>query len=182
LKRSVHAALLKEGTTMNHALRMTKLSAFIVVTMLSADTLAQTQAPITQRSTCLSIGIAPQEPVGDREGHTYSVSQYSCQNQGGPFDGAVLTGTNIWEADKGSSVMLTGGGVIRKPGMSAVFVLTEGKTTLTMTDGKVTGFSGTAKGVYKVAAGTASSLAGKSFSSTFRSTGAGQFVIDTTID
>jgi hypothetical protein len=161
---------------------MTRLSAFIVVTMLSAGTFAQTSTPIAQRSTCMSIGTAPPEPVGDREGHTYSVNQYICQNQGGPFDGAVLTGTNIWEADKGISVMLTGGGVIRKPGMSAVFVLTEGRSSLTMADGKVTGFSGTAKGVYKVAAGTASSLVGKSFSSTFRSTGAGQFMIDTTID
>ncbi|CAN7399180.1 MULTISPECIES: hypothetical protein [unclassified Variovorax] len=167
---------------MNYALRMTKLSAFIVVMMLSAGTFAQTPTKITQKSTCMSIGVAPPEPVGDREGHTYSVIQYICQNQGGPFDGSVSTGTNIWEADKGSSVMLTGGGVIRKPGMSAVYVLTEAKSSLTMADGKVTGFSGTAKGVYKVAAGTASSLAGKSFTSTYRSIGAGQFVIEMTVD
>ena len=180
MKRSVHVALLKEGTTMNYALRMTNLAALIVATTLSSGAFAQ--KPVTLNSTCQAIGIAPQEPVGDREGHTYSVSQYSCQNQGGPFDGAVMTGSTIWESDKGNSVALAGSGVIRKPGMSAVFVLTEGKNSLIMADGKVTGFSGTAKGVYKVAAGTASSLAGKSFSSTFRSIGGGQFVIETTVD
>ena len=181
MKRSVHVALLNEGTIMNYALRLTNLAAFTVATTLSAGAFAQ--KPVTQSSTCQAIGIAPQEAVGDREGHTYSVSQYSCQNQGGgPFDGAIMTGSTIWESDKGSSVALAGSGVIRKPGMSAVFVLTEGKNALTMADGKVTGFSGTAKGVYKVAAGTASSLAGKSFSSTFRSIGGGQFVIETTVD
>ena len=165
---------------MNYASRMTNLAAFIVATTFSAGTFAQT--PVTLKATCQSIGIAPQEPVGDRDGHAYSVSQYSCQNQGGPFDGAIMTGSTIWESDKGNSVGLAGSGVIRKPGMSVVFVLTEAKNSLTMADGKVTGFSGTAKGVYKIAAGAASSLAGKSFSSTFRSIGGGQFVIETTVD
>lgn len=165
---------------MTYASRTTKLAVFLLGLALSGSAFAQ--SPITLRATCQGVGIAPQEPVGDRDGHTFSVSQYSCQNQGGPFDGAIMTGSTIWESDKGTAVALSGSGVIRKPGMSAVFVVTEARNTLTMADGKVTGFSGTAKGVYKVAAGTASALAGKSFSSTFRSTGYGQFVIETTVD
>ena len=165
---------------MTYASRTTNVAALLVVLALSGSALAQ--GAIVLRATCQGVGIAPQEPVGDREGHTYSVSQYSCQNQGGPFDGAIMTGSTIWESDKGAAVALSGSGVVRKPGMSAIFVVTEAKNTLTMADGKVTGFSGTARGVYKVAAGTASGLAGKSFSSTFRSTGNGQFVIETTVD
>ena len=84
---------------MNYAFRMTTLAAFIVATTLSSGAFAQ--KPVTQTSMCQAIGIAPQEPVGDREGHAYSVSQYSCQNQGGPFDGAIMTGSTIWESDKG---------------------------------------------------------------------------------
>ena len=150
---------LEEGATMNHLLQMTSLAAFIAATTLSAFA----QAPVTYRATCQGIGMAPQENVGDREGHTYSFGQYSCQIQGGPFDGAILTGSTVWESEKGSSILLAGNGAIRKPGMSAIYVLTDGKNSATVVDGKVTGFSGTAKGVYKIAAGTASSLAGKSY-------------------
>ena len=165
---------------MNHALRMTRPAAFIVASMLSMGAVAQ-DAPVF-RAICQNVGTAPQEPVGDRDGHTFAVSQYSCQNQGGPFDGAIITGSTIWESEKGSSVALPGSGVIRKPGMTLVFALTEGKTSLIMADGKVTGYSGTAKGIYKIAAGSASSFAGKSFSSKFRSVAGGQFVIETVVD
>ncbi|MDM0002831.1 hypothetical protein QTI24_29865 [Variovorax sp. J22P240] len=164
----------------NRAFQAIHLAAFVVAATVSSGAFAQ--KPPMQKSVCQAVGFSPQEPVGDRDGHTYSVSSYSCQNQGGDFDGAILTGSTIWESEKGSSVALAGSGVIRRPGMSAVFVLTDGKSSLTMADGKVTGFSGTAKGVYKVAAGAAASLAGKTFSSTFRSTAGGQFVIETVVD
>ncbi|MDM0108533.1 hypothetical protein QTH97_26545 [Variovorax sp. J22R24] len=163
---------------MNYPLQMISLAAFIAATTFSAFA----QAPVTYKATCQGIGMAPQEPVGDREGHTFSFGQYSCQIQGGPFDGAILTGSTVWESEKGNSILLAGNGAIRKPGLSAIFLLTDGKNSTTMVDGKATGFAGSAKGVYKIAAGTASSLAGKSYRSTFRTIGGGQFVIETTVD
>jgi hypothetical protein len=52
-----------------------------------------------------------------------------------------LTGSTIYELDKGTGVLLAGSGVVRKPGVTAVDVLTEGKLAVVVTDGKVTGVS-----------------------------------------
>jgi len=166
---------------MEQALRMTRWAALIVAAALCTGAMAQ-QGPAPMKSICQGIGTAPPEPVGDREGHTFTVGHYSCQTQGGPFDGAISTGMTIWESDKGKSVALSGNGTIRRPGLSIVYVLTEASNALTMADGKVTGFSGNARGVYKIASGSAAALAGKTFTSTFRSVAGGQFVIETTVD
>ncbi|MDM0117333.1 hypothetical protein QTI66_35030 [Variovorax sp. J22R133] len=165
---------------MNHAVRLSAVAAFIVSTTLSASAIAQ--APVAFKATCQAVGFAPPEPLGDRDGHGFTVAPYSCQSMDGPFEGGIMTGQNIWESDKGSSVLIAGNGVNRKPGMSLVYVITEGKNTLTMADGKVTGYSGSVKGVYKLATGPAAPYAGKSFTSTFRSIGRGQFLVETTID
>lgn len=138
------------------------------------------QTPSVGRSLCQGVGAAPQEPAG--EGRTVSVSQYSCLNEGGPFDGSVMTGTTIWDSSKGASVSLSGSGVIRKQGTLVVYVITEATNSATMVDGKVTGFAGTGKGVYQLATGGASSFSGKSFTFKFHSTGFGRFVIDTSMD
>jgi len=58
--------------------------------------------------------------------------------------------------------MLLESGVIRKPGAIATFELTEGKLALTMTDGKVTGFTASGKGRWPTATGTGSSTARRS--------------------
>lgn len=49
-----------------------------------------------------------------------------------------------------------------------------------VTDGKVTGFAGSGRGKYVVAVGSSSALAGKTYNYTFKFTGPGQFVIETT--
>jgi hypothetical protein len=46
---------------------------------------------------CQEVGGNAPEPVGDREGHTITVSQYSCRVDSGPMSGGVVTGTAIWE-------------------------------------------------------------------------------------
>lgn len=58
----------------------------------------------------------------------------------------------------------------------------EAKLALTMADGKPTGFTGTGRGIYKMATGTAAALTGKTYSYTFSTTGPGQFVVDVKID
>lgn len=139
---------------------------------------ATAQTAISYRAVCQNVGANPFEPIGDREGHSLAVVQQNCRVEGAPLDGGVLTGNIIYEWDKTVGTGLSGQAVVRKPGASVVIVLGEFKNVLTMTDGKVTGFIGTGQGIYKLATGSAASLAGKSFSYTATPTGPGQYVIE----
>jgi hypothetical protein len=127
-------------------------------------------------------GSGTPEPLGDREGHNITVLTASCRSAGGVLDGALTTAQEIWEWDGPNAKMLLESGVIRKPGALATFELTEGNLALTMTDGKVTGFTASGKGRWPTASGTAASLAGKS--GTFKSwpTGAGQWEAEWTVE
>lgn len=143
---------------------------------------AMAQAPVTQKSYCVHIGINPMEPIGDRPNHSLNVLNYSCRIEGGPMDGGILTGTNITEWDSGKAVVLSGSGVGRKPGALASFEVTAGSAALLMSDGKVTGMASSGKGVMKHASGSASSLNGKTYSYVVRTLTHTQFVIETTYD
>ena len=165
---------------MHPAFHTLNLAAVLVLAALSTS--ASAQNAVVLKSTCQDVGQTPREALGDREGHGISVGQYSCRNEGGATDGAVMTGMVIWEWDKGAAVMVSGNGVNRKPGGIAVYQNSAGTLSPTMSDGKMTGVTGTAKGVYKTASGSMASLAGKSFTSTFHSIGSGQFVIETTVE
>jgi hypothetical protein len=140
------------------------------------------QTPVTYKCYCHNIGTAPQEPLGDREGHSISVSSYSCRVEGGPLDGGVLTGASIFEWDKTNGLGLSGDGVGRKAGAALVYQLSTFKNTLSVADGKVTGFLATGRGTYKLATGGASSLSGRSFTYTARPAGSGQFTIDVNVE
>jgi hypothetical protein len=98
------------------------------------------------------------------------------------MDGGVMTGSNIYEWDGGKAVLLSATGVGRKPGSILSFLATEGTTTLIMTEGKVTGFTGLGKGIVKFASGSAAVLNGKTYSYTARPISPVQFVIETTYD
>ena len=161
---------------MKQSFRSAHVVAVLVLSMLGARSMAQT--PITYTGLCQTIGTSPQEPLGDREGHAVSVSSFTCRVEGGPLDGGVLTGTTIYEWDKTAAVGLSGNGVVRKAGSTAVYQLGEFKNSLTMADGKVTGFLASGQGTYKMATGSAASLAGKTFSYVARPNGSSQFVID----
>lgn len=156
------------------------LAAALAFAALSTTVPAQTA--VTFKSTCQDVGMSGREALSDREGHAITVGQYSCKNEGGVEDGSLMSGMVIWEWDKTSAVMQAGNGVVRKPGAFAIYQNSEGRVSLTITDGKVTGLTGTAKGVYKTATGGMASLAGKSFTSTFKSIGGGQFVIEATVE
>jgi hypothetical protein len=131
---------------------------------------------------CQSVGSNPPEPLGDREGHSISSGEISCRADGGPLAGGVMTGMTIYEWDKGNGVMLAGSGIIRKPGATSAYRISEGKIALVMTDGKVTGTTGSGKGVYTLATGTAAVLAGKSFTYSTKPTGPGQFALDVKVE
>ncbi len=144
---------------------------------------ADAQSGSTVKLHCFSVGNgAPPEALGDREGHALSVGQVTCRVEGGPVDGGIFTGSTIAEWDKGSAVVLSASGVTRKPGAVLASQTTEGKQSLVMTDGKVTGMTGSGRGRYTLATGSAASLAGKTFSYTFNTTGPGQFLVEVKYD
>jgi len=127
---------------------------------------------------CRNVGVGPLEPVGDREGHSISVTAYSCSVDSGPLAGGVVTGSNVWEWDAPDGVLRSSIDVVRKPGAIAVYQESDAKTTAIITDGKVTGRTTRGGGTWVVASGSAASLAGKSTTWTAKHTGAGQFTIE----
>jgi hypothetical protein len=130
---------------------------------------------------CQEVGGAGEpQPAGDREGHFISVDHYSCRMEGGPMDGAVVTGGDVTDWDKSTGTLVLGEAVVRKPGGFAAYQDAAGTVVLTIADGKVTGATGAGKVHWVVATGSAAPLAGKTFSYTFKTTGAGQWEADAT--
>ena len=133
----------------------------------------------TITGTCQAVGAngAP-EPLGDRDGHGISVGQISCHIDSGPMKDGIVTGTFIWQWDGPNATLVSEHGVIRKPGATVVYVETQGKLALTMADGKVTGWTASSRGTDVVATGSAASMAGKSYTTTGKGTGSGQFTFE----
>ena len=156
-------------------------TAAITLLAISPAALAQES---TFTSTCQEIGSGAPAPRGDREGDLISVEQDRCHVDSGPLIGSVLVEAIIWEWNKTktNAVLLSGSGVIRKPGSTVAFQITEGKLAVTITDGKVTGATSSGRGNDGVATGGAASLAGKSYTWSAKSTGRLQFVLDVAIE
>jgi len=129
---------------------------------------------------CRSIGPNVLEPLGDREGHGIRVIEISCTGTVGPPAGGVLSATLIWETDKTEIRLLSAGGVIRKPGATSAYSLSDGKSELVLKDGKIIGVDASGHGTYTLAIGSAAARAGKAFSFTSHTTAPGQFVIEAT--
>ena len=89
-----------------------------------------------------------------------------------------MTGWNVWEFDRPNGVLRSSIDVVRKPGATSVYQESDATLALTITDGKVTGWTASGKGTWLVASGSAASLAGKSTTWTGKSTGPGQFTLE----
>lgn len=165
---------------MSHSIKAICGAVALALAMTAGTALAQ--APIKHKAFCVTVGTSPQEPVGDRAGHALQVSNYSCRTEGGPMEGGVMTGTNIFEWDGGKAVILSGGGVVRKPGSMLSYRVTEGSITLIMTDGKVSGLTGSGKGIVNLASGVVAALNGKTYSYTVQPLAPGQFALETIYD
>jgi hypothetical protein len=133
---------------------------------------------LTYTWTCQGVGVSQPEAIGDHDGHSISVSTDSCHSESGLMNGAVLTGTTIWEWDGPKATLLSSNGVIRKPGATAVYQNSEGSFAMTIADGKPTGFTASGKGDEKLATGSLASLSGKPYTWTAKSSAPGQFVIE----
>jgi len=145
---------------------------------------ATAESAHSYRLACQAVGSSPPEPLGDREGHALTVGQVTCRVEGGPLDGAVQTGTGIWEWNGPNGVVLSGMGVVRKPGATAVIQVMEGKAAVTVVDGKITGTALSGRAVYKIATGSAAALQGKTYSFTAATTGEPQnyWTVDIKLD
>lgn len=137
--------------------------------------------PITDKTTCISGGAAAPEPLG-ADGRALAVANATCVTEGGPMSGGVATQTALWEVDKGKMLLLSGDGVVRKPGSILTYKLTNGALTLLMQDGKPAGWTGSGTGVYTTGSGEAALLKGKTFSWTGRATGPHRHVIESVLD
>ena len=127
---------------------------------------------------CQYIEAPTAEPLGNEEGHGISVRDYACQVTQGPLGGGVLTARAVWEMDKSGGRLLLGGGVIRKPGATAVLQLLDGKLEYVTTNGEVTEVRTSGKGAYLLASGAAASLSGKTFTYITKTTAPAQFYVE----
>jgi hypothetical protein len=108
------------------------------------------------------------------------VNNYACRVESGPMAGAILTGTNVLEWNGPRATVLSGNGIARKAGSIAVLHVLEGGMTLQLTDGKVTGYESSGKGVARLATGDAAALNGRTYTYVVRPAGAAEFVIEST--
>ena len=158
------------------AIRISSLVIISTALSLSAA-IAQAQGTVTQRSVCQNVGPIVLEPLG--ESRALQVASISCRIEGGPMNGAVMTGDQVYEFQGLNGKMIVGAGVLRMPGNMLVYQNTEASTALTMVDGKVTGATGSGKGVYKAGYGaTSSQYTGKTYTYSLKTTGLGAFVLE----
>ena len=78
---------------------------------------------------CQDVGTSAPEPIGDAEGHALLTDTFSCRLTAGPMEGGLLTGTIAWDMNKGKGTLISGTGVIRKPGSLVVYKDTGGHAT-----------------------------------------------------
>lgn len=163
----------------NGIVRLSVSTATAILALHSGAVCAQST---TSKSSCTVMGATYLEPVGDRDGHSLQTSVANCRIEGGDFDGAVSSLHTVWEQDKLNGNVLSGDGVLRKPGAMASYRQISGQRTYVLKDGKVVGWTATGKAIYNLASGGFAAYAGKSFTWSARSTMPGQFAIETAME
>jgi hypothetical protein len=166
---------------MQNFLRFSGLAAAtLVFAAFAPSAIAQEK---TTAWTCQGVGGGAPEALGDREGHSIEVGQYSCRAESGPWAGSVGTGSDMWVWDGPKATLVSNSGVARKPGATLAWNFTEATQTLTLTEGKVTGCTGSGRGTNVVATGPWASWTGTSFTCTWKCVGpSSQFSVECTND
>jgi hypothetical protein len=132
---------------------------------------------------CQDVGLTTPEPIGDQDGHVLVVDNFSCRVEGGPMAGGVMTGTVTWDMTKGKGTLISGTGVIRKPGSLVVYKDGDGTLDLTLdAQGHVTGGTANGTATWVFATGDAVPLKGKVMNWTSKGTGPGQFSVEEKTD
>lgn len=120
-------------------------------------------------------GLAP-------DGGAAELSRFTCRVKGGPLDGFVATGTNLWGGRLRDGLLLGSLVVARKAQSIVVYEVQEVTRRARPPGADVRSWEGQGTGVYKLATGVAARLAGKSFRSIARSAGPGAFTIETVVE
>jgi hypothetical protein len=128
--------------------------------------------------TCHDVGVSAPEPLGAQPGPVMIANDYLCVATSGPMNGGVDTGRAVSVFDKSGGKLVTGTGIIRKPDATAVYLMTDQKLELLMSEGKVVGVTGTGHGRYVLAEGSAAPLSGKTFTIDTKTTGPHQFIVN----
>lgn len=137
---------------------------------------------IKYRSDCQVTDTTRLEKLG-RDGRAAHLSHFTCHITGGPLDGSVVTGTNIWDmGDEGGGALLGSIAVAQKTGSSVMYEVHDVTRSLKFSNGRAVGWEATSWGIYKAASGSAAPLAGKTFSSVARFTSPRTFTIENTIN
>lgn len=155
----------------------TAVAASALAFSLTAISLSSHAQQMTERASCHSVGPVAMEPLGGQN-HFLQVSNYTCQVEAGPFKGAVLTGTTVWEHQAGTATARGGVGVMRSQDAAAVYDITDGQLKMTMQDGRPAGWSSSGKGTFTTGTGTAASFARKSIDWQARATGPVTFLLE----
>lgn len=146
------------------------------IAICAGGALAQT----AWKANCITSGSGAPEVLG--EGHVFWVAAATCVIEGGPVDGAVITQNAIWENVKGAGTLLSGDGVVRKPGGVAAYRLNNATMKVLAQDGKPVGWEASGSTFYTLGTGSAASLKGKTASWTARATGPKTYVIENKLD
>jgi hypothetical protein len=93
-----------------------------------------------------------------------------------------MTGWSIWEWHGTVAALLSGNGVVRMRDATVVYQNTKGYRGLTVSQGKVTGWTEEGQGANLETTGTALSLGGRPYSWTAKSTGPWQYTIEGKFD
>lgn len=120
-------------------------------------------------------GLAP-------DGGAAELSRFTCRVKGGPLDGFVATGTNLWGGRLRDGLLLGSLVVARKAHSVVVYEVQEVTRRARAPGTDAPSWEGQGTGVYKLATGVAAHLAGKSFHSIARSAGPGAFTIETVVE
>ena len=126
---------------------------------------------------CQDVGNNTPEALG-AEGQSILTENFVCRIMTGPMQGANMTGTVIWNFNKTDGTLVSGTGVMRKPGSVVVYKDDSGTLKLDMDDkGNVTGGSATGQVTWLVATGAAAADKGKTWNWTAKDAGPGRFTL-----
>ena len=137
---------------------MKRLLSVVAIALLSVSGTAIADAQEnTVTFACYEVGANSWELLLGDDTHKLQAMDYTCLVTAGPMSGGIGTGRDVFEFQSGAWRLLTGNGVIRKPGATAVYAMTD-----------------TGHGHYVLAVGGAAPLSDKSFILTVKES-VGQF-------
>lgn len=137
-------------------------------------------AQTTWKAHCTNIGPGIPEALAD--GSVLIIGTASCIVDGGPLDGAVVTQNVLWENSHGTSTLVSGDSVVRKPGSIAAIRNTSGTLKTIVKEGKPAGWEGSGTSLWVTGSGAGAAMKGKTIHWTARATGPRTYVVDNRVD